>query len=335
MLAVKKLAEIQKGSETRNQNRKRAPPSDGPALEPSALQDAPPCLEAPEPETRTVRQNTNHKPRQPYPQSTGPPYTPPQTPTKSKPPAAQVPPKNGLDKTPLPRPLPHPATPREPTRKEVQPEPKEVTPQSAVPVSVPTLCLPLDGESTEDCHGDELSKKRAHSLSRCHAQQQEREEDAANANAPRRVSRSNSVRNQSDRKNENRNRPAPAGAQPITLRQKKKGPPPPPPKRSSSAISSSSTNLNESGGSAHTAATGNLLDINYNPARRASAVETGAGGAVETGSAGTVRSIAAMLEMSSIGGGAKGLAMQRSTGCHLQVGGAFNLQCLITEFVTH
>ncbi|XP_062874956.1 caskin-1 isoform X2 [Trichomycterus rosablanca] len=346
MLAVKKLAEIQKGSDTRNMTRKKPQGSsstDGPTPDgterppgPNALQDGEPCPEVqdgPEREARTVRQNsgggqrgsvhsTNQKPRQPYPQSPGPPYTPPQTPTKTKPPAAQTPPKNGLEKPASPRPLPHSPTPRahqEPGRKEAQPEPKEVTSQSAAPPSVPTLCLPPEGENLAE-RDEELSKKRTHSLSRYDAQQDRNEADAANANAPRRVSRSNSVRNQSEKKNEKNEKNASRGGQAITLRQKKKGPPPPPPKRSSSAISSSNTNLNEPPRESGTA--GNLLDVNYNPQRRASAVETGGGGAVETSSVGSVRSIAAMLEMSSIGGGAKGLAMQRSTGCHLQVASA-------------
>lgn len=202
----------------------------------------------------------------------------------------------------------------------------DVTPHSAAPISVPQILLPPEGN--ESGKQEQEMKKRANSLNRYDGEQERNEADMANANTTvqRRVSRSNSVRNQSDKNNDknvknekNVNR----GSQSFALRQKKKGPPPPPPKRSSSAISSSSTNLNDM---PKDTGTGNLLDVNYNPQRRASAVETGVtvetgcGGAVETGSAGSVRSIAAMLEMSSIGGGAKGLAMQRSTAHYLQVG---------------
>lgn len=342
MLAVKKLAEIQKGSEKRNMSRKKAqeqtstecPPPECTSPKLSSLKENEPNSEIPdgsEKETRTVRQNSgggqrgnvssgHSKSRQCYPQ--GPPYTPPQTPTKTKPPSS---PKNGTQMIDKPTSFPTHKAYQEAGRKEdVQ---MDVASNSAPPTSVPQIHLPPEGN--ESGKQEQEMKKRAHSLNRYDGEQERNEADMANANTtvqPHRVSRSNSVRNQSDKNNDknvknekNVNR----GNQSIALRQKKKGPPPPPPKRSSSAISSSSTNLNDI---PKDTGTGNLLDINYNPQRRASAVETGvtvetgSGGAVETGSVGSVRSIAAMLEMSSIGGGAKGLAMQRSTAHFLQVG---------------
>lgn len=340
MLAVKKLAEIQKGSEKRNMSRKKTqeqpsiecPPPECTSPKMSAFQENEPNTEiadGSEKEVRTVRQNSgggqrgsgssaHPKTRQAYPH--GPPYTPPQTPTKTKPPSS---PKNGNQMMDKPSSSPtHKAYPEPGRKEEVQ---KDVTSHSASPMSVPQLLLPPEGN--ESGKQEQEMKKRAHSLNRYDAEQERNEADVANANTTvqRRVSRSNSVRNQSDKNNDknvknekNVNR----GSQSFALRQKKKGPPPPPPKRSSSAISSSNTNLNDM---PKDTGTGNLLDVNYNPQRRASAVETGVtvdtggSGAVETGSVGSVRSIAAMLEMSSIGGGAKGLAMQRSTAHYLQV----------------
>ncbi|MCJ8739538.1 hypothetical protein PDJAM_G00048420 [Pangasius djambal] len=340
MLAVKKLAEIQKGSEKRNMTRKKpqestsieCPPPECTSPKLSALQENEPNTEIPdgsEKEARTVRQNSgggqrgsvssvHPKPRQSYAQ--GPPYTPPQTPTKTKPPSS---PKNGAEVMDKPTSSPTHRVYQDAGRKEeVQ---MDMTSHSAPPITVPQILLPPEGN--ESGKQEQEMKKRAHSLNRYDGEQERNEADMANANTTvqRRVSRSNSVRNQSDKNNDknvknekNVNR----GSQSFALRQKKKGPPPPPPKRSSSAISSSSTNLNDM---PKDTGTGNLLDVNYNPQRRASAVETGVtvetggGGAVETGSMGSVRSIAAMLEMSSIGGGAKGLAMQRSTAHYLQV----------------
>ncbi|KAF4092293.1 hypothetical protein AMELA_G00019180 [Ameiurus melas] len=340
MLAVKKLAELQKGSEKRNMTRKKTqestsiecPPPECTSPKPSTLQEKEPNTEIPdgsEKEARTVRQNSggghrgsvssvHPKPRQSY--SQGPPYTPPQTPTKTKPLSS---PKNGaqiMDK-PISSPT-HRGYQEAGRKEEVQ---MDVTPHPAAPISVPQILLPPEGN--ESGKQEQEMKKRANSLNRYDDEQECNEADMVNANTnvQRRVSRSNSVRNQSDKNNDknvknekNVNR----GSQSFALRQKKKGPPPPPPKRSSSAISSSSTNLNDM---PKDTGTGNLLDVNYNPQRRASAVETGVtvetgcGGAVETSSVGSVRSIAAMLEMSSIGGGAKGLAMQRSTAHYVQV----------------
>lgn len=309
------------------------PPPECTSPKTSSFQEKEPSAEIPdgsEKEVRTVRQNSgggqrgslssmHPKPRQPYTQ--GPPYTPPQTPTKTKPPSS---PKNGAHVMDKPSSSPTHRTYPEAARKEERQ--KDVTSHSASPMSVPQILLPPDGN--ESGKQEQEMKKRAHSLNRYDGEQERNEADVANANTTvqRRVSRSNSVRNQSEKNNDknvknekNVNR----GSQSFALRQKKKGPPPPPPKRSSSAISSSSINLNDV---PKDVGTGNLLDVNYNPQRRASAVETGvtmekgSGGAVETGSVGSVRSIAAMLEMSSIGGGAKGLAMQRSTAHYLQVG---------------
>ncbi|KAF7698296.1 caskin-1 isoform X2 [Silurus meridionalis] len=339
MLAVKKLAEIQKGTEKRNMTRKKTqeqtsveclpPECTSPKL--NTFQENEPNTEipdGPEKEARTVRQNSgggqrgsissvHAKPRPAY--SQGPPYTPPQTPTKTKPPSS---PKNGVPKMDKPTSSPtHKMHQEVGVKEEAQ---MDMTSHSAAPVPVPQILLPPD--SNESGKQEQEFKKCAHSLNRSDAEQERNEADMANANTvQRRVSRSNSVRNQSEKNNDknvknekNVNR----GSQSFALRQKKKGPPPPPPKRSSSAISSSSTNLNDM---PKDTGTGNLLDVNYNPKRRASAVETsvsvevGGSGAVETGSVGSVRSIAAMLEMSSIGGGAKGLAMQRSTAHYLQV----------------
>ncbi|MGH0117029.1 UNVERIFIED_CONTAM: hypothetical protein FKN15_024974 [Acipenser sinensis] len=174
---------------------------------------------------------------------------------------------------------------------------------SVLPVSVPVLCLPPQGDESDEEQG--RPKKRAHSLNRyaMSDSEQDREElmvpdVAPYATVQRRVSRSHSVRGQSVDNNVNR-------SQSFALRPKKKGPPPPPPKRSSSAISS--TNLADDftgeGG-------GNELEVVYREQRRASDF----GGMVDTGSAGSVKSIAAMLEMSSIGGGPKALALQKALG---------------------
>ncbi|MEQ2170874.1 hypothetical protein GOODEAATRI_004790 [Goodea atripinnis] len=212
---------------------------------------------------------------------------------------------------------------------------------------VPHLCLPPEAE-LEEAEGAEpsaLKKKRTHSLNRyavsdgeCDERvgggegggggggRGEREAEAAvaqgstvvtaeggkYATVTHRVSRSHSVRNQEKAAGRSQ-------AQSFALRQKKKGPPPPPPKRSSSAISSSNSNLTEANMQQQThTTTGGMLDVPYHQQRRASdlgmSVETAA---VETNSMGSVRSIAAMLEMSSIGGGAKGMALQKN---YLQVG---------------
>uniref|UniRef100_A0AAY5EJ41 CASK interacting protein 1 n=1 Tax=Electrophorus electricus TaxID=8005 RepID=A0AAY5EJ41_ELEEL len=389
MLAVKKLAEIQKGSDTRNMTRKKpvanqevgtteSPPPDNtespkisalqdsepsgevqaPQTRPAGTQDGPDAranggpvaqqrmrslhensanksreseepISPPRKEARAMRQSSQvagqrgnvssvqPKPRQSYQQGAGPPYTPPQTPTKTKPPSLlpaalpQVKPKPSAqllqqaERPQSPRSLPQSPTHR------AQPSPgTEIAeaPRSAPPVSVPLLCLPAEGDGEQGG-----PKKRAHSLNRYAVSDGEQERDELNVPDPgekyatvqHRVGRSSSVRGQAD-KNVNR-------SQSFALRQKKKGPPPPPPKRSSSAISSSSTGVSEPPRDA--AGPGPLLEVGYQPQRRASDTS----GSVDTGSAGTVRSIAAMLEMSSIGGGAKGLALQKSTGHHLQV----------------
>lgn len=203
---------------------------------------------------------------------------------------------------------------------------------------VPLLCLPPEGDVSEGegAESSALQKKRAHSLNRYAISDGEGDEPVSGRNGGKapvvggqdsaaskaegekyatvthRVSRSHSVRNQD--KNASRNQ-----TQSFALRQKKKGPPPPPPKRSSSAISSSNSNLADANTQPQThATTGGMLDVPYHQQRRASdlgvSVETAP---VETNSVGSVRSIAAMLEMSSIGGGAKGMALQKN---FLQVG---------------
>ncbi|XP_056256683.1 caskin-1 isoform X3 [Seriola aureovittata] len=206
---------------------------------------------------------------------------------------------------------------------------------------VPLLCLPPEAELAEGegAEPSALQKKRAHSLNRYAVSDGECDERAGGgggggegeaevirgqnsvvvrgdggkyATVTHRVSRSHSVRNQD--KNANRNQ-----TQSFALRQKKKGPPPPPPKRSSSAISSSNSNLTDANAQQHTlTTTGGMLDVPYHQQRRASDLGVSVeAGAVETSSMGSVRSIAAMLEMSSIGGGAKGMALQKN---FLQVG---------------
>ncbi|NXY51733.1 CSKI1 protein, partial [Ceuthmochares aereus] len=180
-------------------------------------------------------------------------------------------------------------------------------------------------EGRQPRHGHPVKRasvppKRAHSLNRYATSdsEQEREEllvpDAGPyATVQRRVGRSHSVR-------------APAGgdknvnrSQSFAVRPKKKGPPPPPPKRSSSAISSAGMAEDfpkEGEGEVPTgppAAEGE----SRREQRRASDL----GGSVDTGSAGSVRSIAAMLEMSSIGGGARALALQKPHGAGSPVPG--------------
>lgn len=202
---------------------------------------------------------------------------------------------------------------------------------------VPYLCLPPEAElaETEGADPSALKKKRAHSLNRhiildgeCDERaggggEVEVESEAKTAVGPpstivrpeggkyatvaSRVSRSHSVRNQE--KSANRSH-----TQSLALRQKKKGPPPPPPKRSSSAISSSNSNLAEANTQQQTLTiTGGMLDVPYHQQRRASDLGVSVEAAVvETNSLGSVRSIAAMLEMSSIGGGAKAIALQKN-----------------------
>ncbi|XP_034045645.1 caskin-1 isoform X3 [Thalassophryne amazonica] len=230
------------------------------------------------------------------------------------------------------------AQPQQQPSQQTQHHPSVEVMETAQPqASVPLLCLPPEAEVTEEGAGEDpspLQKKRAHSLTRYDGECDERAgggsseregeaeavtgqastvvrgEGGKYATVTHRVSRSHSVRNQD--KNITRN-------QPFALRQKKKGPPPPPPKRSSSAISSSNSNLTDASAHQQTVTTtGGMLDVPYHQQRRASdlgvSVETGN---VETSSMGSVRSIAAMLEMSSIGGGAKGMALQKN---FLQVG---------------
>uniref|UniRef100_A0A1A8JJ41 CASK interacting protein 1 n=1 Tax=Nothobranchius kuhntae TaxID=321403 RepID=A0A1A8JJ41_NOTKU len=203
--------------------------------------------------------------------------------------------------------------------------------REAPQAQVPVLCLPPEAEQAEADGEDPsaLKNQRNHSLSRhavsdgeCdekvdgggdrqaevsvgHVSTIVRVDGGKYATVTHRVSRSHSVRNQEKTRSH---------TQSFALRQKKKGPPPPPPKRSSSAISSSSSNLTEANLQQQTlVTTGGMLDVPYLQQRRASdlgmSVEAAA---VETNSLGSVRSIAAMLEMSSIGGGAKGMALQKN-----------------------
>ncbi|XP_045567275.1 caskin-1 isoform X1 [Salmo salar] len=273
----------------------------------------------------------------------GSPRSHPQSTTHRGTPNTQTQPLPGPQAQPQHQPTPTPQS--QPTAQPMEEEEREkdkgiererekesiLQPQSSPQVSVPLLCLPPEVEGGDEGEmgeaSDALLKKRAHSLNRYAGSDGEREEKGGGGGgvgtgvAPpgrltdggtgkyatvvtHRVSRSHSVRNQD--KNVNRGQ-----SQSIALRPKKKGPPPPPPKRSSSAISNS--NLADTHTPTHTHAADGLLGVPYNPQRRASdlgvSVETAV---VDTGSAGSVRSIAAMLEMSSIGGGAKGVATQRN-----------------------
>uniref|UniRef100_A0A4W3HKW2 CASK interacting protein 1 n=1 Tax=Callorhinchus milii TaxID=7868 RepID=A0A4W3HKW2_CALMI len=270
-------------------------------------------------------------------------FTPPQTPTKpraSSPQTLTVPQATAKVK-PTPqllqsdRPMSPRSLPQSPTHRGfayVIPQPIEgegicgaghsasplVQAASVMPVSVPVLCLPPHGDDSDE---DPLRpKKRAHSLNRYAMSDSEQDKDELSvpdigpyATIQRRVGRSHSVRGQSTAdKNVNR-------SQSFALRPKKKGPPPPPPKRSSSAIS-----------------TGNLTDDvsrekelrntkepdtkgRFKEQRRASDF----GGTVDTGSAGSVKSIAAMLEMSSIGGGVRALTLHRSFKAERGLGGHY------------
>ncbi|XP_041134296.1 caskin-1-like [Polyodon spathula] len=298
----------------------KEPPVEGPAEEGGTPQRK---------EVRPMMQRANvppvlGKPRQSFPPAGGPPYTPPQTPTKPRPSSPQT---MGVSQTtakvkPTQQLLPqtdHPMSPRSlqqsPTHRGfayVLPQPVEGGEANAshgtgvsptLPVSVPVLCLPSQGDESDEEQG--RPKKRAHSLNRYAMSDSERDREelmvpdvAPYATVQRRVSRSHSVRGQSGDNNVNR-------SQSFALRPKKKGPPPPPPKRSSSAISS--TNL---AGDFTGEGGGNELVVVYREQRRASDF----GGMVDTGSAGSVKSIAAMLEMSSIGGGPKALALQKALG---------------------
>ncbi|XP_015732488.1 caskin-1 isoform X6 [Coturnix japonica] len=273
------------------------------------------------------------KPRQPFPPTAGH-LTPPQTPGKPRPPSPQ-----GSSAThatakvkPTPQLLPpgeRPASPRSlpqsPTHRGFayvlpQPTDGEGAPPGVpvLPVSVPVLCLPPAGEGEEE---PGRPKKRAHSLNRYAASDSEQERDellvpdaGPYATVQRRVGRSHSVR-------------APAGgdknvnrSQSFAIRPKKKGPPPPPPKRSSSAISSAgmAEDFPKDGEGEVAAGTPGTEGESLQEQRRASDL----GGSVDTGSAGSVRSIAAMLEMSSIGGGARALALQKPPGAGVPGKGA-------------
>ncbi|NWU67323.1 CSKI1 protein, partial [Pterocles burchelli] len=262
------------------------------------------------------------KPRQPFPPASGH-LTPPQTPGKPRPPSPQgAPVPHATAKVkPTPQLLPpgeRPASPRSlpqsPTHRGfayVLPQPAEGEGAPAgvpvLPVSVPVLCLPPAGEGEEE---PGRPKKRAHSLNRYAASDSEQERDellvpdaGPYATVQRRVGRSHSVRTPAGAdKNVNR-------SQSFAVRPKKKGPPPPPPKRSSSAISSAgmAEDFPKDGEGEVATGTPAADGESHREQRRASDL----GGSVDTGSAGSVRSIAAMLEMSSIGGGARALALQK------------------------
>ncbi|KAL4686351.1 hypothetical protein H8957_005202 [Semnopithecus entellus] len=257
------------------------------------------------------------KPRQVLPPGTSH-FTPPQTPTKTRPgspqalggPHGPAPATAKVKPTPqlLPpteRPMSPRSLPQSPTHRGFayvlpQPVEGEVGPAAPgpapppVPTAVPTLCLPPEADTEPG-----RPKKRAHSLNRYAASDSEPERDellvptAAGpyATVQRRVGRSHSVR-------------VPAGAdknvnrsQSFAVRPRKKGPPPPPPKRSSSALASANL-VDEPVPDAEPE--DGLLGVRAQ-CRRASDLAS----SVDTGSAGSVKSIAAMLELSSIGGGGR------------------------------
>ncbi|XP_022603642.1 caskin-1 [Seriola dumerili] len=265
-------------------------------------------------------------------------YTPPHTPTKTRTSSSSSTSSVQSAASPQAKPKPAPQfiqgerpqsprshTPQSPTHPHPQhhPQTQVMEVRESQQPQVPLLCLPPEAELAEGegAEPSALQKKRAHSLNRYAVSDGEcdernsvvvRGDGGKYATVTHRVSRSHSVRNQD--KNANRNQ-----TQSFALRQKKKGPPPPPPKRSSSAISSSNSNLTDANAQQHTlTTTGGMLDVPYHQQRRASDLGVSVeAGAVETSSMGSVRSIAAMLEMSSIGGGAKGMALQKN---FLQVG---------------
>ncbi|XP_065268328.1 caskin-1 [Emys orbicularis] len=271
------------------------------------------------------------KPRQSFPPAGGR-FTPPQTPTKPRPSSPQtlIVPHATAKVKPTPqllqqadRPMSPRSLPQSPTHRGfayVMPQPVEGESLAGyppgpvaqgvpvLPVSVPVLCLPPQSGEAEEELG--RPKKRAHSLNRYAMSDSEQERDellvpdaGPYATVQRRVGRSHSVRAQSGGdKNVNR-------SQSFAVRPKKKGPPPPPPKRSSSAISSTNMadDFSKEGEGDAPGGEDEEGQESYREQRRASDV----GGSVDTGSAGSVKSIAAMLEMSSIGGGARALALQK------------------------
>ncbi|XP_021500393.1 caskin-1 isoform X2 [Meriones unguiculatus] len=257
------------------------------------------------------------KPRQVLPSGASH-FTPPQTPTKAQPGSPQAlgsphgPATAKVKPTPqlLPptdRPMSPRSLPQSPTHRGfayVLPQPVEGEAGPAapgptlppVPAAVPTLCLPPEADVEPG-----RPKKRAHSLNRYAASDSEPERDellvpaAAGpyATVQRRVGRSHSVRAPAGTdKNVNR-------SQSFAVRPRKKGPPPPPPKRSSSAMASANL-ADEPAPDAETE--DNRLGVRAQR-RRASDLT----GSVDTGSAGSVKSIAAMLELSSIGGGGRAI----------------------------
>ncbi|XP_021077033.1 caskin-1 isoform X2 [Mus pahari] len=253
------------------------------------------------------------KPRQVLPSGASH-FTPPQTPTKAQPgsPQAHGPATAKVKPTPqlLPptdRPMSPRSLPQSPTHRGFayvlpQPVEGEVGPPAPgpvpppVPAAVPTLCLPPETDVEPG-----RPKKRAHSLNRYAASDSEPERDellvpaAAGpyATVQRRVGRSHSVRAPAGTdKNVNR-------SQSFAVRPRKKGPPPPPPKRSSSAMASA-TLADEPAPDVE--AEDGRLGVRAQR-RRASDLA----GSVDTGSAGSVKSIAAMLELSSIGGGGRAI----------------------------
>uniref|UniRef100_A0A8C6SXA9 CASK interacting protein 1 n=1 Tax=Neogobius melanostomus TaxID=47308 RepID=A0A8C6SXA9_9GOBI len=358
MLAVKRLAEIQRGTDGRGSLRKKPPPitqkqevtsMDSPPpdelMSPkmSTFQDSELSTELqnamshPGPEVKSSQSSTSsshrgsvssqgkhrHSHSQP-----APPYTPPHTPTKTRtssssstssvqntaPPQAKPRTSPQLSQGERPQ-SPRTQPPQSPTHRAPC---NQQTQQVQENAQVPLLCLPSDQEEEES--EEALQMRRTRSLNRHAVSDGEcdepvvqnstavRPEGVKYATVTHRVSRSHSARNQEKTLNHTK-------TQSIALRQKKKGPPPPPPKRSSSAISSSNSNLSEANVQQPTLSTsGGMLDVPYHQQRRASdlGVSVESGGVVETTSVGSVRSIAAMLEMSSIGGGPKGMALQKN-----------------------
>ncbi|XP_017896149.1 PREDICTED: caskin-1 isoform X3 [Capra hircus] len=245
---------------------------------------------------------TPTKPRPSSPQALGGPHGPAPATAKVKPTPQLLPP---TERPMSPRSLPQSPTHRgfayvlpQPVESEAGPAVPGPAP-AAAPTPVPTLCLPPEADAEPG-----RPKKRAHSLNRYAASDSEPERDellvpaAAGpyATVQRRVGRSHSVRAPTGAdKNVNR-------SQSFAVRPRKKGPPPPPPKRSSSAMASANL-ADEPAPDAETEGAGaedGRLGVRAQR-RRASDLA----GSVDTGSAGSVKSIAAMLELSSIGGGGR------------------------------
>ncbi|KAG5832426.1 hypothetical protein ANANG_G00291040 [Anguilla anguilla] len=355
MMAVKKLAELQKGSEGRAaQRRKPSQSSEGPdapahdgaeCMSPklSSFQDSElsgelqaalsgAAQEGAEPQwVRGPQENSLGK-RRDSEEGAGPPgrrlgktrqaapsYTPPQTPTKTKPssPQTTAPPQAAgkmksaqhlpqAERVPSARPPPQSPTHKSHAHSVTQPPEGEDSPASGPAPSPPGLCAPalpapggggatggpghpqkegpqpgpVRGVGRRAGPGGASADRRgeARYCAEPHGPQQLRPRPIGEEREPRPGHRPQAEEEGS----------APSPAQTLQLCHLQPQPGGPTQRRGEG--------WGGAGGGA-------LLDVSYHQQRRASDL----GGAVDTGSAGSVRSIAAMLEMSSIGGGVKAL----------------------------